>query len=125
MKTCRYSQVFIVDLWCFMLIEMDSELFCKRLKEIRTQRKMTQHDISEKTGIPSTSISHIEAGSRKPSLENFYKLIVVLNISADYILGRSEEMSALGVDPLVSTLQKLPEVERRMIEKFIVSLDHN
>jgi len=34
-------------------------------------------------------------------------------------------MSALGVDHLVSTLQKLPEVERRMIEKFIVSLDHN
>ena len=125
MKTCLYSQVFIVDLWCFMLIEMDSELFCARLKEIRTQRKMTQQDISDKTGIPATSISHIEAGSRKPSLENFYKLIVVLNISADYILGRSKDMSALGVDPLVSTLQKLPEVERRMIEKFIVSLDHN
>jgi hypothetical protein len=34
-------------------------------------------------------------------------------------------MSALGVDPLVSTLQKLPEVERRMIEKFVISLGHN
>ncbi len=122
MLTCLNSQVYIVDLWCFMLIEMDSELFCKRLKEIRTQRKMTQQDISEKTGIPSTSISHIEAGSRKPSLENFYKLIVVLNVSGDYLLGRTDQYSDLGTDPLSKSIQGLPESEREIIEKFILSL---
>ena len=122
MKTCLNSQVYIVDLWCFMLIEMDSELFCKRLKEIRAQRKMTQQDISEKTGIPSTSISHIEAGSRKPSLENFYKLIVVLNVSADYLLGRTDQYSYLGTDPISKSIQGLPESEREMIQKFILSL---
>ena len=122
MKTCRYSQVFIVDLWCFILIEMDSELFCARLKEIRTQRKMTQQDISDKTGIPSTSISHIEAGSRKPSLENFYKLVVVLNVSADYLLGRTEHSADLGTDPIAKSIQELSESEREMIQKFILSL---
>lgn len=122
MQTCLNSQVYIVDLWCFMLIEMDSELFCKRLKEIRTQRKMTQQDIAEKTGIPSTSISHIEAGSRKPSLENFYKLIVVLNVSGDYLLGRTEQYSDLATDPISKSIQGLPESEREMIEKFILSL---
>ena len=122
MKTCLYSQVFVVVLWCFMLIEMDSELFCKRLKEIRAQRKMTQQDISEKTGIPSTSISHIEAGSRKPSLENFYKLIVVLNVSGDYLLGRTDQYSDLGTDPISKSIQGLPESEREIIEKFILSL---
>ncbi len=123
MQTCLNSQVYIVDLWCFMLIEMDSELFCKRLKEIRTQRKMTQQDISEKTGIPSTSISHIEAGARKPSLENFYKLVVVLNVSADYLLGRTEHFSDLGTDPIAKAIQELPESEREMIQKFILSLE--
>lgn len=118
-------QVFIVYLAVIMTLELDSNEFKIRLKEVRKIRKLTQQELAEKTGIPVTSIAHFESGSRKPSLENFYKLIVVLNISADYILGRSEEMSALGVDPIMSTLQKLPEVERRMIEKFIVSLDHN
>ena len=122
MQTCLNSQVYIVDLWCFMLIKMNSELFCKRLKEIRTQRKMTQLDISEKTGIPSTSISHIEAGSRKPSLENFYKLIVVLNVSGDYLLGRTDQYSDLGTDPIAKSIQGLPDSEREMIEKFILSL---
>lgn len=122
MQTCRYGQVFIVGLWCFMLIEMDSELFCTRLKEIRTQRKMTQQEIADKTGIPSTSISHIEAGSRKPSLENFYKLVVVLNVSSDYLLGRTDQYSDLGTDPIAKSIQELPESERAMIEKFILSL---
>ena len=105
-----------------MLIEMDSELFCVRLKEIRTQRKMTQQDIAEKTGIPSTSISHIEAGSRKPSLENFYKLVVVLNVSSDYLLGRTDQYSDLGTDPIAKSIQELSESEREMIQKFILSL---
>lgn len=122
MKTCRFSQVLIVDLWCFMLIEMDSALFCTRLKEIRTQRKMTQQDIADKTGIPSTSISHIEAGARKPSLENFFKLAVVLNVSADYLLGRTDQYSDLGTDPIANSIQCLPESEREMIQKFISSL---
>lgn len=122
MRACRNSQVFIVDLWCFMLIEMDSAQFCARLKEIRTQRKMTQQELAEKSGIPSTSISHIEAGSRKPSLENFYKLVVVLNVSADYLLGRTDQYSDLGTDPIVKSIQELPESEREMIQKVILSL---
>ena len=105
-----------------MLAEMDSELFCARLKEIRKQRKLTQQELAEKSGIPSTSISHIEAGSRKPSLENFYKLVVVLNVSADYLLGRTERCSDVGNDPIAKSIQELPELEREMIQKFILSL---
>ena len=63
-----------------------------------------------------------ESGSRKPSLENFYKLIVVLNVAADYILGRSENMSNSAVDQITNALQNLPYTERNMIEKFIISL---
>ncbi len=105
-----------------MAFELDSNDFKIRLKEVRKTRKLTQQELAEKTGIPVTSIAHFESGSRKPSLENFYKLIVVLNVSADYILGRSEVMGAQGIDPIMSTLQKLPDAERSMIEKFIISL---
>ncbi|MCU4312911.1 helix-turn-helix transcriptional regulator [Acinetobacter variabilis] len=108
-----------------MAFELDSNNFKIRLKEVRKTRKLTQQELAAKTGIPVTSIAHFESGSRKPSLENFYKLIVVLNVSADYILGRSEKMSACGIDPIMNTLQKLPEIERRMIEKFIASLEND
>ncbi len=105
-----------------MTFELNSNNFKIRLKEARKIRKLTQQELAEKTGIPVTSIAHFEAGSRKPSLENFYKLIVILNISADYILGRCEKMSTTGIDPITNALQDLPELERKMIEKFIISL---
>ena len=105
-----------------MLIEMDSKLFCERLKEIRAQRKMTQQELADKSGIPSTSISHIEAGSRKPSLENLYKLLIALNISSDYLLARTDQYSNSGTDPILKSIQELSELEREMIQKFILSL---
>ena len=105
-----------------MTFELNSNNFKIRLKEARKIRKLTQQELAEKTGIPVTSIVHFEAGSRKPSLENFYKLIVILNVSADYILGRCEKMSTTGIDPITNALQDLPELERKMIEKFIISL---
>ena len=105
-----------------MVFKLDSNNFRIRLKEVRKTRKLTQQELAEKTGIPVTSIAHFEAGSRKPSLENFYKLIVVLNVSADYILGRSIDKGNSQVDPITSALQELPELERKMIEKFILSL---
>lgn len=109
-----------------MTLELDSNEFKIRLKKVRKIRKLTQQELAEKTGIPVTSIAHFEAGSRKPSLENFYKLIVVLNVSADYILGRSEKLGASGIDPITNALQDLPELERKMIEKFVIALrdDH-
>ena len=125
MQTCLFSQVIIVGLWCFiMMLEMDVDLFCLRLKEIRKMRKMTQQELAEKSGIPSTSIAHFEAGSRKPSLENFYKLVVVLNISADYLLGCVDQYTHLSSDPITKSIQALPESERQMIEKFILSLQN-
>lgn len=107
-----------------MMLEMDADLFSQRLKEIRKIRKMTQQEVAERSGIPSTSIAHIEAGARKPSLENFYKLVVVLNISADYLLGCTDQHTHSGSDPMIKSIQALPESERRMIEKFILSLQN-
>ena len=105
-----------------MTLELDSNEFKIRLKEVRKIRKLTQQELAEKTGIPVTSIAHFESGSRKPSLENFYKLIVVLNVSGDYLLGRTDQYSDLGTDPISKSIQGLPESEREMIEKFILSL---
>lgn len=50
------------------MISNETYVFPERLREIRELRKLTQSQLAEKSKIPSTSISHLEAGSRKPSL---------------------------------------------------------
>ena len=105
-----------------MGIEFDSAVFQTRLKETRKKRKLTQQQLADLTEIPVTSIAHFEAGGRKPSLENFYKLLIILNISADYLLGRADTQHQSIEDPITNALKDLPEAERRLIEKFIISL---
>lgn len=68
--------------------------FPARLRETRNLRGLEQAELSELANIPPTSISHFESGKRKPSLENLRKLADGLQVSIDYLLGRTDNISA-------------------------------
>lgn len=69
-------------------------LFPQRLRETRNLRELDQAALGGLAGIPATSISHFESGKRKPSLDNLRKLADALQVSIDYLLGRTENVSA-------------------------------
>jgi len=66
-------------------------VFSEKLKAAREVRNMTQAELSTITSIETTQIAHFESGNRNPSIDNLKKLCVGLNVSADYLLGISEE----------------------------------
>lgn len=39
-------------------------------------------------------ISHFETGTRRPSFDNLVRLVNALDVSADYLLGRTDAMEA-------------------------------
>ena len=45
-------------------------LFGKRVKELRTQKKLTQEQFAQKTGLHKNYIGMVERGERNPSLIN-------------------------------------------------------
>lgn len=55
---------------------------------------MTQTDLAREAGLPATTISHFEAGSRKPSFDNLRRLSRTLNVSSDYLMGLVDTMEA-------------------------------
>lgn len=63
------------------------EPFPARLRETREKRGLTQADLGKEAGLPSTTISHFESGSRKPSFDNLRRLTKVLAVSTDYLMG--------------------------------------
>jgi transcriptional regulator with XRE-family HTH domain len=100
-----------------------SELFPARLKAARELRQMSQSDLAEKAGLPPTSISHFEAGSRKPSFDNLRRLAEKLNVTADYLLGRVEEPTAMaGADTLHRHAQNLSAADIELAENFMKML---
>ena len=54
-----------------------------RLKQTRTEQKLTYEELAEKSGVSSRYIKEIENHGNVPSLEKLGQLIRALHISAD------------------------------------------
>lgn len=84
--------------------------YINRIKQIKSERKMTNDDLAEKTGIPGGTLSKILAGiSESPKLSNFVAICEALNCSLDYIMYGIEENS---------NNYTLAEDEIDMVERF-------
>ena len=66
---------------------MYAEHFKHKIKAARLNAGYTQQQVEDATGIPRTTISRLENGTREPELENLGKLIDFYEVSADWILG--------------------------------------
>ena len=97
--------------------------FPARLKEAREKRGLTQAGLSKKAGLPSTTISHFESGSRKPSFDNLRRLTKVLGVSTDYLMGIVDTPDATGAASRIARhLGNATESEIQMLEAVAKSL---
>lgn len=69
----------------------EDEIFKKRLTSARKLRELSQEELAKKSGLKPAAISHFETGARKPSFDNLRKLTDALNVTADYLLGRTDD----------------------------------
>ena len=84
--------------------------YIKRIKQLKSEKKMTNDELAEKTGIAVGTLSKILAGiSESPKLSNFVAICEALNCSLDYIMYGIEE------NPNNYTLE---EGEIALIEKY-------
>lgn len=98
-----------------------SDIFRERLRTAREElRKLSQADLARETGLPASSVAHFEAGTRKPSFDNLRKLANALNITTDYLLGRSEDPAgAAEADPIYRDVHNLTDKNRKMAADFM------
>jgi transcriptional regulator with XRE-family HTH domain len=68
------------------------ELFGLRLKSVRTAKGFTQKQLAEKLEVVKASVSSYEQNTNSPSLETFIKLCKIFDVSADFLLGLSDNM---------------------------------
>lgn len=61
-------------------------LLAKNVKQIRTERGMTQEKLAEKAQLHPTYISNIEQGTRNVSLETVYQIAVALEVGVDQLV---------------------------------------
>ncbi|MET3421195.1 transcriptional regulator with XRE-family HTH domain [Actinoplanes tereljensis] len=66
------------------------DLVGPRLKRIRAQREVTLAELAERTGISTSTLSRLENGQRRPSLELLLPLASAYRVPLDDLVGAPE-----------------------------------
>jgi transcriptional regulator with XRE-family HTH domain len=100
-----------------------TEVFAKRLRAAREIRGLGQAQLAEKAGLPSSSISHFEAGARKPSFDNLRRLATALDVTTDYLLGRVDSLESVGAAETIHRhLSNFSAEDLKLTEDFVEML---
>lgn len=83
-----------------------------RIKELREEQNFTQQQIAQAIGGTQSNIAKWEKGIVQPTADAIIKLSIFFNVSADYLLGRTDELggtifSPANPSPLSADEQKL------------------
>ena len=72
-------------------------MFNNRLRATRMYRKFTQQEVADAVGIALRSYQRYESGDIEPPYQSLVALTDFLDVPADFLLGRDEYLSSLGV----------------------------
>ncbi|MBR2322710.1 MAG: helix-turn-helix transcriptional regulator [Clostridia bacterium] len=64
--------------------------FKQRLKELRTEKGVTQIQIAKIVNMSKMAISHWEKGNSEPSIEQLKILANYFDVTVDYLIGFNE-----------------------------------
>ena len=100
------------------------QVFAERMRNAREKRKMSQGDLAKKAGLQASAISHFETANRKPSFDNLRKIGEALNVTTDYLLGRSEDFQAHGekIGAIARHVEKISSEDIDLAESFLKTL---
>lgn len=70
------------------------DIFEFRLKELRTEKNLTQKDLAKLIATTDDSIYSWEKGRSQPSIDMIRKICKLFDVSADYLLGLEDETGA-------------------------------
>ena len=96
--------------------------FGARLRDVRLERGLTQRELADLCQLPHSAVSQFETGARTPGFTRLVKLATALDVSIDYLAGRTDrrtahlfsggEFTALGLSE--RDLELLRSIARRL-----------
>lgn len=98
-------------------------IFPIRLRAAREHRRLTQGQLAERAGFQASAISHFETGARRPSFENLKKLADALDVTIDYLLGRTDELKGVATgDTLHRHIDALTAEDQDLAKEILETL---
>lgn len=95
-------------------------VFGTRLRMARDTRNLSQLELSDRSTIPAAMISHFETGVRtNASADNLVKLSNALDVSIDYLLGRTDDSTPRSGPAVAALLRSLGDASSDVIDSVV------
>lgn len=96
----------------------------KRIREVRTQRGLSQATLAKEMGISLPHISDIELGKSNMMLTTFMRMLESLQVSADYLLLRPNipEVRKTAIGEFSDILADCSPSEIESIHKIVMEM---
>lgn len=105
-------QIYNTPFWCICQLEKDFFMnLSERLKELRTEKNLTQKQIALKLNVAYQVYQRWEKGERQPKKESIENLANVFNVSVGYLLGETNIKSGSEIDEIMEKL-KVPRQQK-------------
>lgn len=88
----------------------------ERIRKRRREVHLSQEAFAEKVGISVNTVSRVEGGQTAMSIEIFKKMVEILEVDADDLLGKCpKEKEKNKYDTLIRRIQQLKENEQKIV----------
>lgn len=89
--------------------------FGERITLIRKQLKWSQEDLAKKVGTSAPIIGRYERDEIKPSIEVAAKMAELLNVSLDYLVGKTDVLLDNKIMNRITEIQRLSPDEQKTV----------
>ena len=102
---------------------MNAKLIGKRIKEVRTARKMPQMLLAEKCSISDSYLSYIECGRKTPSLEVIIRIARELDTTVDSLLEGNQNTDTRTYErEIAEVMDDCSPYEKRVLFEMLNSM---
>jgi len=95
--------------------------FGKRITEVRKEKEMSQDQLARILQTTTTTIGRYERDEVKPSIDVATKLADALNVSLDYLVGRSE--NSLKDKKMIERINSIVSLDEKDKECIFYAID--
>ena len=99
---------------------LSGKQFGKRLRQIRTSKRITIETVAEKIGVLETYIPQLERGEKLPSFDTLIDLANTLGVTVDELVCDYIEADKITVPNNISKkMEQLTPKQRKHIEEMV------
>lgn len=98
----------------------------EKIKKLRTQKGLSQAELSKKLGITPGHVTRLETGKFNPSIDVLKNIAILFEVSADYLLDDSldnEYDIGLKNEPLSERIKTISTLDQKQQDAIITVID--